>query len=364
MKSGRMCIFLVVMMVLGTGFLFARGQQENEKPYIAVVSKGEQFDFWQQVRKGSEKAAEDFDVNMTFAGPPTENDVQIQVQMLNDAMAKDPVAICLAALSTDSVSDQLKEIKAKGIPVIGFDSGVPDAIAGSVYANASTNNYNAAAIAAEKMFELLKGKIESATEKKPVKFIILNQSASIDSLLNRGKGFRDTLIELIVAKTEFKKSDICVTGNIAYVDDINLTSGKKICIESMVPASMDFPDATATSLAAMNKVLEDNVIGIFCSNENMAKGILAATDDGASLRNTYKDLIIIGFDAGSAQKDAVRKGLLVGSITQDPFMMGYKTIELAYKAYKGEEVHDVDTGAKFYDKDNMDNDDIKGLLYD
>lgn len=39
-------------------------------------------------------------------------------------------------------------------------------------------------------------------------------------------------------------------------------------------------------------------------------------------------------------------------------------IELAYKAYKGEKISDVDTGAKFYDSSNMDDPDIKGLLYD
>jgi ribose transport system substrate-binding protein len=37
---------------------------------------------------------------------------------------------------------------------------------------------------------------------------------------------------------------------------------------------------------------------------------------------------------------------------------------LAFKAYKGESVADVDTGAKFYTYQNMDDADIKGLLYD
>jgi ribose transport system substrate-binding protein len=45
-------------------------------------------------------------------------------------------------------------------------------------------------------------------------------------------------------------------------------------------------------------------------------------------------------------------------------MIGYKAVELAFKAYKGESVADVDTGAKFYTYQNMDDADIKGLLYD
>ena len=72
--------------------------------------------------------------------PPSESDVQIQVEMLNSAMAKNPVAIALAALNTSSVLDQLQQTKNAGIPVIGFDSGVPEAPEGSIWANASTNN--------------------------------------------------------------------------------------------------------------------------------------------------------------------------------------------------------------------------------
>ncbi|NBK25391.1 MAG: LacI family transcriptional regulator, partial [Spirochaetia bacterium] len=76
------------------------------------------------------------------------------------------------------------------------------------------------------------------------------------------------------------------------------------------------------------------------------------------------NVVVLGFDSGAAQKNAVREGYFYGSITQDPYSIGYKAVELAYKAYKGEKVSNVDTGAKFYDKSNMNDADIKGLLYD
>lgn len=44
--------------------------------------------------------------------------------MLKNEMSKNPAAIALAALSTDSVMTELQECVEKGIPVIGFDSGV------------------------------------------------------------------------------------------------------------------------------------------------------------------------------------------------------------------------------------------------
>ncbi len=103
-------VVLMVLVLLTSTVLFAEGVKE-QKPYIAVVSKGEQHDFWQQVKLGANAAAADYGVDITFEGPPSESDVQIQVEMLNNAMAKNPVAIALAALNTSSVLDQLQQTK-------------------------------------------------------------------------------------------------------------------------------------------------------------------------------------------------------------------------------------------------------------
>jgi len=367
MKISKKIGVVLIVLVLLTVFAlptFAAGQKDGGKPYIAIVSKGEQHDFWQQVKLGAKDAAAKYAVDMTFEGPASESDVQDQVDMLNSAMAKNPVAIALAALDTNSVMDQLQATKDKGIPVIGFDSGVPNAPAGSIYANAATNNFNAAGVAAEKMFDVIKSKIEAATAAKPVTIVVMNQDAAGESLLSRGKGFRDTMVDLIISKTGLSAGDIKVMGNTAYIDSKNPTSGDKVAIYMVVPASASMTDTTAAATAVLNKVKSESVLGVFCSNEATVKGLLAATNDGADLPGKYPGLVVIGFDAGAAQKGAVRNQYFLGSITQDPYRIGYLALELAYKAYKGEKVEDVDTGAKFYDYTNMDNDDIKGLLYD
>lgn len=356
-------ILLVLAFVSVSMAVFAQGQKDT-KPYIAVVSKGEQHDFWQQVKLGAQDAADSLGVDMTFEGPPSESDVQIQVEMLNSAMAKNPVAIALAALDTGSVMDQLQSALDKKIPVIGFDSGVPNAPAGSIYANASTDNYAAAGVAAQKMFDVIKADIEAATAANPVTIVVMNQDASGESLLSRGKGFRDTMVKLIDENTALSKSDIKVMGNPAYIASDSPTSGMKVMIEMVVPASAAATDGAAAAQAVLNKASEVNTLGIFCSNEATVKGLLAATNDGADLPNKYPGLVVIGYDAGKAQKDAVRNEYFLGSITQDPYQIGYKAVSLAYDAYMGKPVADVDTGAKFYNKDNMDDADITGLLYD
>ena len=73
---------------------------------------------------------------------------------------------------------------------------------------------------------------------------------------------------------------------------------------------------------------------------------------------------LAGFDAGTAQKNAIRNGWFYGSVTQDPYQIGYKAVELAVKAANGEAVADVDTGAQWYNAENIDNPDIALLVYD
>jgi ribose transport system substrate-binding protein len=342
--------------------VFATGTQEGQL-YIPVISKGLQHQFWQTVKSGSEDAAKKYGVSITFEGPASEADIQDQVKMLQNALAKDPAAIALAALDTNAVRDQLQEALRRKIPIIGFDSGVPNPPKGSIYATASTDNYAAAGLAADKMFAVLKDKIAAATAANPVTIVVMNQDASGESLLSRGKGFRDRLVKLITQAGR-SAGDIRVIGNPAYIAADSPTGGKAVTIDMVVPASPRTQDATAAANAVFNRVKSDNIIGMFCSNEGTVVGVLAATNDGAALATTYKGLVVVGYDAGAAQKNAVRKKLFLGSITQDPYQIGYKAVELAYKAAKGEAVADLDTGAKFYDSTNMDQKDIAILLYD
>lgn len=60
----------------------------------------------------------------------------------------------------------------------------------------------------------------------------------------------------------------------------------------------------------------------------------------------------------------LKQGLLSGSVTQDPVQIGYQAVKLAVEASDGKQVKDVDTGAKWYTKDAMGNDDIKPALYE
>ena len=78
-----------------------------------------------------------------------------------------------------------------------------------------------------------------------------------------------------------------------------------------------------------------------------------------------EDLVVIGYDSGQQQLEAIRSGLQAGAITQDPIGIGYKCVEAAYKAVQGETLPKfIDTGFHWFDATNIDDPDITALLYE
>jgi ribose transport system substrate-binding protein len=351
-------IAMLLVLIMVAAMFTACGQKDNGKLYIPVMAKGEQHQFWQVVKKGAEAAAEKYGVDIYFAGPASETEIDKQVEMIKTEMAKNPKAMALAALSTDAVKEILAECAEKNIPVIGFDSGVPGDTSGALKATASTNNENAAAIAATKFAEHegLVAAMKAATKENPVIIGCLSQDAVSASVVGRTTGFVNKMYE------EASKH-----GTVAVIGHDNWKKGDpanaSIIIEVAISATTE---ATAVQTAANALLAKDNLIALFCSNEGAVTGFLSSVSDGADLAEggKYHGLVVAGFDAGKAQKDAVRNGLFYGSVTQDPYMIGYLAVELAVKAANGEDVKDADTGAKWYDASNIDADDIKDLVYD
>ena len=97
-----------------------------------IVSKGFQHAFWQAVYKGAMDKAAELGDSVNFVGPNSESDIADQVQMINNAINAQPAAIGLAALDTNAAMDAITQAQAAGIPIIGFDSGVPGAPEGAI----------------------------------------------------------------------------------------------------------------------------------------------------------------------------------------------------------------------------------------
>lgn len=309
----------MVLGAVGAATLLASGSVSfaQDKPYVALISKGFQHQFWQAVKAGADKAAADLGVEVTFEGPDSETQVDRQIDMLSAALAKKPAAIGFAALDSQAAIPLLQQAKDAGIPVVAFDSGVDSDIP---IATASTNNLAAAALAADKMAELIGGEGKVA-------LVVHDQTSRTG--IDRRDGFVNRI------KEAYPKIEIVATE---YGDGDHLKSTE--ITKAILQANPDLK-------------------GIFGANEGSAIGVVNG------VKEMNRQVVIIGYDSGAQQKQAIRDGLMAGAITQNPVGIGYKTVEAAVKATKGEAVEkNIDTGFYYYDKTNIDAPEIAAVLYD
>ncbi|MBQ7922532.1 MAG: hypothetical protein IJ325_08145, partial [Clostridia bacterium] len=73
----------------------------------------------------------------------------------------------------------------------------------------------------------------------------------------------------------------------------------------------------------------------------------------------YKDILFCGFDAGTNQYNWIKNAgadyaLLVGSVAQDSYNIGYRAVELAAQKLAGNEVADVGIAGRWYTAANID----------
>lgn len=289
----------------------------QEKYDIALISKGFQHQFWQAVKAGADKAAADLGVTVTFEGPDNETQVDRQIDMLAAALARKPSAIGFAALDSQAAIPLLQQAKDAGIPVIAFDSGVDSDIP---LTTATTDNVAAAALAADSLAGLIgdEGKVA-----------VVGHSQTSRTGIDRVDGFVNRM------KEAHPKIEIVT---VQYGDGDQLASTE--ITKSILLANPDLK-------------------GIFGTNEGAAIGVVNGVKELSS------KVVIIGFDSGAAQKQAIRDGQMAGAITQNPVGIGYETVAAAVKALKGETLPKViDTGFYFYDAKNIDSPEIAAVLYD
>ena len=320
MKTERMTFVVVGALLAGMLALAAQAPAgwAAGKPYIPLISKGFQHQFRQAVRQGAEQAAKVYDVSITFEGPESESMVDKQIEMLQAALDKKPNAIGLAALDSKAVIPLLERARAQHIPVIGFDSGVDSDIP---VTTAATNNIAAAALAADKMAALIGDAGEIA-------LVVHDQTSRTG--IDRRDGFVN----------EIKQKHPKIT-----IVDIQYGGGDHL---------------KSTDLAKAIMQAHPNLKGFFGANEGSAIGVLNAV---VELKKQGK-IVVIGYDSGQAQMDAIRSGVMAGAITQNPVGIGYKCVEAAVKALKGEKLpKTIDTGFFWYDKTNIDSKQIAPLLY-
>ena len=331
-------IAILLVLVMAASLVACAGGSDGKT--IAVVAKGETHAFWQAVKAGAEDAGAEKGYKVTFQGPTSESESEVPNQRnmvqsaLNDPSVK---AIVLATIGTGFV-DELVNAYENNIPVVEFDSGL--------YANGAditpdkdptiglvaTNNKMAGELVAENFYAYLKAQTVLVNGYK----VGIIQHDSTATGIDRAEGFIEKINELAKADS--------ITLDINRQEKQNNAGEYKLALTAL-------KDWGAQS--------------IYMTNEGIVNEVYPEVKDNA---DTYKHILFCGFDCGTNQynwmKDAGAScALLVGSVAQDSYAIGYNAVKLAIAKLEGKEVKDQGIAGVWYNKDNIDEQKDKNIFY-
>ncbi len=333
-------IALLLALVMVMSLAACAGKEDSGKGTIAVIAKGETHAFWQAVKAGAVDAGAAAGYEVTFRGPTAESEEYVgsQREMVQAALNnKSTKAIVLATIGLGFV-DELVSAYNKKLPVVEFDSGLysdgadvtegKDPTIGSV----ATNNRAAAAVVAENFYAYLKEEGVAANGYK----IGVIQHDSTSTGIDRAEGFIEKIEEL------------------AKADGITLEINRQVKTNN--------PGDYKLGLTALS---DWGAESIFMTNEGVVNEVFPEISDNAA---TYKDILFCGFDAGTNQYNWMKHNganyaLLVGSVAQDSYSIGYKAVEMAIAKLEGKDVADVGIAGVWYNVDNIDEQKDRNIFY-
>lgn len=366
--------------------------------YISVIGKTENSSYWQQVAAGVQQAADDINEKLGYSGsdavrvlfnaPADSEDIDEQVNILDEEMARYPDVIAIASIDENASEVQFDLAIANGISIVAFDSG--NSYQG-IQCTCMTNNTEAAAMGAEKLCEAIGESGEVA--------LIVPDSVS-GNAKDRVSAFQQEISEnhpgVSIAETiymdqidELKRAAAAEQLGVSAEELTTWTAeaaGEQTAIEEAetVAGGTDGDEDTSENISeeARNRLEDIDSIAGGMSDEDAIvyylekhpdlKGCFGTNDEtvllGAqALKSMEKteDIVMMGFDAGKDQLSALSDGSIDGLVVQNPFGMGYATVVAAARTALeiGNEAQ-VDTGFVWVDAENMVDESIQPMLYE
>lgn len=276
---------------------------------VALIVKSNDSEFFMSVFAGARAAATEYNLDLTIAGPETEEDYETQNWMIDQAVEDGAEAIVFSAVSYEENAAAIDAAAGSGVHIVSIDSGV-----GSDHVSSyiGTDNYAAGKMAAQAALERVEGALRVG---------IVNYNEGTANGQERVQGAVDALEE----------------------------SGRAQ-IAAVTTTLVDAPRAQTDTIALLLDHPEINVLIAF--NEPTSVGVARAIQ----VLKRSDDIFFVGFDSNVVTIDGLQNGCVDALIVQNPYAMGYLGVESAYKLLTGqggslEPV--VDTSTQIVDRENI-----------
>ena len=287
--------------VMFAGFATVSSSQEEDPPRLAFVTNGI-ASFWVIAEKGAEDAGKKTGADVGVYMPPA--GISDQKRILEDLMVKRVDGIAVSPIDPANQTRLLNQV-AKRTNLITHDSDAPDS---NRLCYIGMDNYAAGRMCGELVKETLPdgGKIA-----------IFIGRLEQDNARRRRQGVIDAVLGRSSDPTRYDKPGSPIEGGGfvivgTYTDQFARAKGK----------------ANAEDVLSRHPDI-DGMVGLFAYNPPL---ILEALK-GAGKTGEVK---VIAFDEADETLDGIKAGSVSGTIVQNPYMYGYRSIEVLDALSKGD----------------------------
>lgn len=314
------------LMINGTDYLSVEGIALETGTDIAMVATNSKNSYWDVVEKGAVQAIADLNTALGYTGKskiklsfdaPKGEDVIEQINIIDQFLDKAPDALCVAFTDASSCKTQMDMAKNNGIKTIAFDTPDDSQLTETVVA---TDNRAAASEAAKKMFEAIdyEGKVAILVHNSLTQSAQVRKQAIIDEMTQNYNDKNIQFVEIVYAAQEERSESEILSELLAKYDDL---------------------------------------AGIICTDKQTTEMVI---DYAKGLEEV--NFKIVGFD--SSEKIIAEVGnLLVGTVSQDPYSIGYATVVAAARSITnmGNE-ENICTEHVWIDAENLESSEVQSVL--
>ena len=314
------------LMINGTDYLSVEGIALEAGTDIAMVATNSKNSYWDVVEKGAVQAIADLNTALGYTGKskiklsfdaPKGEDVIEQINIIDQFLDKAPDALCVAFTDASSCKTQMDMAKNNGIKTIAFDTPDDSQLTETVVA---TDNRAAASEAAKKMFEAIdyEGKVAILVHNSLTQSAQVRKQAIIDEMTQNYNDKNIQFVEIVYAAQEERSESEILSELLAKYDDL---------------------------------------AGIICTDKQTTEMVI---DYAKGLEEV--NFKIVGFD--TSEKIITEVGnLLVGTMAQDPYSIGYATVVAAARSITnmGNE-ENICTEHVWIDAENLDSPEVQSVL--
>lgn len=329
---------------------------------ISIIGRGTGTAYWDAVEAGAKKAVENINsfmgykgddkVKLVYSGPSEEGNVDDQVNILDEELARYPAAVGIAAVDMKACEVQFDLARENNIPIVAFDAGTDYQ---EIMSLVKTDDVEAAKMVAGKLANMMEesGKVLVVAHDKTSMTAIDRVDAFCQQLKAKYQGIE---VEDIYHLDDLEER---AKALIAAAEEEAVAAGEQEDGDEAKIPELSLSDFGHTDI--IREILESNpeIKAIYTTSESAAKVVLSTLEE---MENA--EIQVVSFDGGADQIQRLKDGKLSGIVMQNPYGMGYATVVAAARAILdlGNEAI-VDTGYTWVTEKNLESESVQNMMY-